>query len=221
MESMNFVDPNQFIITRKRKKYKFALFHNSPLCFEFEEWALRQVDIVEIGAGNGMFTVELATRYPEQVFVAVDVKGDRLQKGAREAEARGLNNVFFVRARADQIGELFAPGSLSTIWLTFSDPFLRKRSAGRRLTHPHFLKTYAKLLRTDGSIIIKHDNHEFFNWSLEQLVAEGWRLKALTFDLHESNFSDDYKILTAYEQRWLGEGRVTHCVRAILNKTAM
>ena len=221
MESMNFVDPNQFIITRKRKKYKFALFHNSPLCFEFDEWAPRQVDVVEVGAGNGMFVVELATRHPEQVFVAVDVKGDRLQKGAREAEARGINNVFFVRARADQLGELFTPNSLNAIWLTFSDPFPRKRSAGRRLTHPHFLKTYAKLLRTDGSIVIKHDNPEFFNWSLEQLVAEGWRLKALTFDLHESNFSDDYKILTAYEQRWLGEGRVTHCVRAILNKTAM
>ncbi len=214
MESMNFVDPNRFIITRKRKKYKFALFHNSPLCFEFEEWALRQVDVVEIGAGNGMFVVELATRHPEQMFVAVDVKGDRLQKGAREAEARGLNNVFFVRARADQIGELFEPGSLSTIWLTFSDPFPRKRSAGRRLTHPHFLRNYAKLLRTDGSLIIKHDNPDFFNWSLEQLVAGGWHLKELTFDLHESDLGEDYKILTAYEQRWLGEGRVTHCVRA-------
>ena len=28
------------------------------------------------------------------------------------------------------------------------------------------------------------------------------------------NIGEDYKILTAYEQRWLGEGRVTHCVRA-------
>ena len=214
MESMNFVDPNRFIITRKRKKYKFALFHNSPLCFEFEEWAPRQVDVVEIGAGNGMFVVELATRHPEQVFVAVDVKGDRLQKGAREAEARGLNNVFFVRARANQIGELFTPSSLSAIWLTFSDPFPRKRSAGRRLTHPHFLKTYAELLRADGSLIIKHDNPDFFNWSLEQLVTEDWHLKELTFDLHESGLGEDYKILTAYEQRWLGEGRVTHCVRA-------
>lgn len=211
---MSFVDPNQFIITRKRKKYKFALFHNSPLCFEFDEWIEREVDCLEIGAGNGMFTVELATRHPEQVFVAVDIKGDRLQKGAREAETRGLNNVFFVRARADQLDELFAHNSLSTIWLTFSDPFPRKRSAGRRLTHPHFLKTYAELLRADGSLIIKHDNPGFFNWSLEQLVSEGWLLKELTFDLHESNLGEDYKILTAYEQRWLGEGRVTHCVRA-------
>lgn len=214
MESMSFVDPDQFIITRKRKKYKFALFHNSPLCFEFEEWTKRQVDVVEVGAGNGMFVVELATRHPEHVFVAVDVKGDRLQKGAREAESRGLSNVFFVRARADQISELFTPHSLSSIWLTFSDPFPRKRSAGRRLTHPHFLKTYAELLRADGSLIIKHDNPDFFNWSLEQLVAEGWRLKELTFDLHESNLSDDYKILTAYERRWLEEGRVINFVKA-------
>ena len=211
---MSFVDPNQFIITRKRKKYKFALFHNSPLCFEFDEWVPHQVDVVEIGAGNGMFIVELATCHPEQVFVAVDIKGDRLQKGAREAEARGLNNVFFVRARADQLGELFMPNSLNAIWLTFSDPFPRKRSAGRRLTHSHFLKTYADLLRPGGSLIIKHDNPGFFNWSLEQLVTEGWRLKELTFDLHESNFSDDYKILTAYEQRWLGEGRIINFVKA-------
>ena len=211
---MSFVDPNQFIITRKRKKYKFALFHNSPLCFEFDEWIEREIDCLEIGAGTGLFSVELALRHPEKTFLAIDVKGDRLQKGAKIAEEKGLNNVFFVRARADQLGELFAPNSLSTIWLTFSDPFPRKHSAGRRLTHPHFLKTYAELLRADGSLIIKHDNPDFFNWSLEQLVSEGWRLKELTFDLHESNLGEDYKILTAYEQRWLGEGRVTHCVRA-------
>lgn len=212
---MSFVDPNQFVIARRRKKYKFALFFNSPLCFEFDEWTPRKVDVVEIGAGNGMFTVELASRHPGQVFVAIDVKGDRLQKGAREAEARGLTNVFFVRARADQAAELFAPGSLNAIWLTFSDPFPKKRSAGRRLTHPHFLKIYAELLGPDGSLIIKHDNPEFFCWSLEQLVAENWRLAELTFDLHESDLAADYKILTAYEQRWLGEGRVTCCARAV------
>lgn len=212
---MSFVDPDQFIITRKRKKYKFALFHNSPLCFEYDEWTPRAVNVVELGAGNGMFSVELATRHPEQMFLAVDVKGDRLQKGAREAEARGLGNVFFVRARADQLESLVAPGSLDSLWLTFSDPFPRKGSAGRRLTHPHFLARYRQALRTEGSLIIKHDNPAFFCWSLEQLVAAQWRLAELSFDLHQSDLADDYKILTAYEQRWLGEGRLTQCLRAL------
>lgn len=213
MNYMNFVDPSQFVIRRKRKKYRFALFHNSPICFEFDEWTSRQrqlrADVVEIGAGDGLFMVKLAAQYPNRVFVAVDVKGDRLQRGASEAQARGLSNVFFVRARADQAKELFTAHSISEIWLTFSDPFPKKRSSRRRLTHPYFLDIYKHLLHSDGYLQLKHDNSAFFQWSLEQLVAERWQVVELSFNLHESDLSDDYKIITTYEQRWLEDGRIT------------
>ena len=208
------LDPNNFIITRKRKKYRFALFANSPLCFELSEWTPRAVDVLEIGAGTGLFSVELAARHPEQTFVALDVKGDRLQKGAYQAEARGLRNVFFVRARADQLAKLVATRSLRTIWLTFPDPFPRQRSAGRRLTHTHFLHIYAELLCSDGELLLKHDSLDFFCWSLEQLVAAQWRVQKLSFDLHESNLYDEYEIKTTCEQRWLDEGRKTNFVCA-------
>ena len=56
--------------------------------------------------------------------------------------------------------------------------------------------------------------HQLLKWSLEQLVTTGWAIDELSFDLHESNLSDDYKILTTYEQRWLGEGRITQFARA-------
>lgn len=208
------LNPDDFVIARKRKKYKFALFANSPLCFEFEEWQQQTADVVEIGAGNGLFVVELAARHPEQQFVALDVKGDRLQRGARAAEDRGLTNVRFVRARADQVVELFAAGSLQQLWLTFSDPFPRKHSAGRRLTNPRFLGMYREVLADTGALYIKHDNRDFFQWSLEQLVIEKWHIDELSFDLHESKLPDDYKVLTTYEERWLGEGLVTNFARA-------
>lgn len=215
------IDPNQFIITRKRKKYRFALFANSSLCFELDEWKAREIQElplenleVELGAGTGLFSVELAERHPDRTFVAIDVKGDRLQKGALLAEEQGLNNIFFVRARADQLPELFSEKSLDTIWLTFPDPFPRKGSAGRRMTHPTFLRTYTKLLSSDGSFCLKHDDRDFFHWSLEQLVSTGWMIRELSFDLHESELSVDYKILTTYERRWLGEGKPTNFVRA-------
>ena len=207
------LNPNDFIISRKRKKYRFAKFANSPLCFEFEEWQQQAVDVVEVGAGNGLFCVELATRHPQQQFVALDVKGDRLQHGAYVAAERGLENVRFVRARADQIEELFPEDSVQDIWLTFSDPFPRKKSAGRRMTNRTFLQRYRAILKQDGMLKIKHDNRDFFNWSLEQLVADGWCIDELSFDLHESELSDDYKILTTYEQKWLDEGLVTNFVR--------
>lgn len=208
------IDPNDFVITRKRKKYKFAKFYNANNCLEFDEWTARPIDVVEVGAGTGLFSVELASRYPDMTFAAIDVKADRLQKGAYEAIERGLSNVYFVRARADQIEQLFPAHSVSQLWLTFADPFPRTRSAGRRMTHPNFLKKYANILSGDGQLLIKHDNPEFFAWSLEQLVAEKWRIAELAFDLHESDLDDDYKIMTSYEQRWLAEGRTVSFVRA-------
>lgn len=209
------IDPNDFVITRRRKKYKFAKFANSPLCFELDEWKKSSVDFLEVGAGTGLFSVELAERHPNRQFVAIDVKADRLQKGAYEAEARGLTNVRFLRARADQLADCFAEHSVHTIWLTFPDPFPRKRSSGRRMTHPTFLKMYRTLLKKDGSFILKHDSREFFLWSLEQLVREQWHVAELTFDLHDSDLTQDYKIMTTYEARWTNEGRTTNLVRAL------
>ena len=214
------LNPDDFVIVRKRKKYKFAKFHNAENCFELDEWRdfYRQrqpgVSRLEVGAGTGLFSVELAARYPDKLFAAIDVKADRLQKGAYIALERSLKNIYFIRARADQIGDLFALSTLVNIWVTFPDPFPKKRAAGRRLTHPYFLRRYAQLLQPGGELLFKHDDRDFFCWSLEQLVAEKWQITELSFDLHESSLDDEYKIMTTYEQRWLNEGKAINFVKA-------
>ena len=209
------IDPNDYIITRKRKKYKFAKFALSPLCYEFDDWQKSSADVIEVGAGTALFSVELAERNPDKTFVAIDVKADRLQKGAYEAEVRGLTNIRFLRARADQLSDCFLPRSVGTIWLTFADPFPKRRSAGRRMTHPTFLSIYQSLLRPGGSFIVKHDSPDFFAWSLEQLVRERWHIEELAFDLHDSDLAAKYDVTTTYEQRWLREGRTSSLVRAV------
>ena len=215
------LNPDDFVIVRKRKKYKFAKFHNAENCFELDEWRdfYRQrqpgVSRLEVGAGTGLFSVELAARYLDKLFVAIDVKADRLQKGAYIALEKDLDNIYFIRARADQIGDLFALSTLVNIWVTFPDPFPKKRAAGRRLTHPYFLRRYAQLLQPGGELLFKHDDRDFFCWSLEQLVAEKWQITELSFDLHESSLDDEYKIMTTYEQRWLNEGKAINFVRAL------
>lgn len=215
------LNPKDFIITRKRKKYKFALFQNSPLCFELDEWQGQPApDTLEVGAGTGLFGVALAAALPEKRVLAVDVKADRLQTGARRAQEEGLSNVQFLRARADQLAEVITPHSLDAVWVTFPDPFPKERSAKHRLTHPHFLSVYASLLGPEGALYFKTDAQALFTWSLEQLVQERWSIAELSFDLHESKLLELYKQKTTYEARFTAEGLPTHFVRATPPRTA-
>jgi tRNA (guanine-N7-)-methyltransferase len=212
---MSQLDPKDFIITRKRKKYKFALFSNNPLCFEIEEWSKLSTDIVEMGAGTGYFSTALAVGDQLHQYTAIDVKADRLQSGAARALSENISNIRFLRARGDQLPELFAAHSVQSIWITFPDPFPKTRSSGRRLTHPTFLAVYEGLLKRGGALYFKTDATNLFTWSLEQLVSEGWSIKELSFDLHESNLPDAYKIKTTYETRYMDEGIKINFVKAL------
>lgn len=96
--------------------------------------------VLELGCGRGEYTVGLARLYPEKNFIGVDIKGARMWTGATEALNEGLPNVAFLRTNIEIIDRFFAPGEVSEIWLTFSDPQMKKVT--KRLTSTFFLERY-------------------------------------------------------------------------------
>ena len=78
--------------------------------------------VLELGCGRGEYTVGLAQRYPDKNFIGIDIKGARMWTGATESLQLGLKNVAFVRTRIECLENFFAPGEVSEVWLTFSDP---------------------------------------------------------------------------------------------------
>lgn len=203
------METDQFFITRKRKKWKFAHFAQWPNCFEAEDvepqqW--KQPLVLEVGAGTADLAVGLARLRPGEHYIAVDVKADRLYTGAKIALAEKLDNIAFVRAHLEQLPAITAPRSVRELWITFPDPFPRKKQARRRLTHPKYLQFYEHLLTSGGVVRFKTDNRELFLWSLEQIIATGWQIVELSFDLHESDLSESYKITTRYERKFMAEG---------------
>lgn len=219
------MDTSKLFITRKRKKWKFAHFDEWPNCFSAKEaegldWAAYFGNdnplVVEVGAGTADLSVGQAGRTAERNFVAIDIKSDRLYTGAKFCLEHKVKNIAFVRSEIKGVAELFAPGSVQEVWITFPDPFERKKHAKHRLTHPAYLARYRQLLSEDGVIHFKTDNRELFLWSLEQIVADGWRIAELSFDLHESDLAEEYKITTAYERRFIKEGSPINFVTARL-----
>lgn len=216
---------SEFIITRKRKKYKFANFDSFLNCFShFRDSDASETRaslnnyftnknlplILEIAAGNAQFSLGLAKRHTDYNFIAIDIKSDRLYTSAKQALEQGINNIAFLRTHINEIGDIFEPSSIDTIWLTFPDPFPKKRSAKHRLSHSTFLQQYRNILNDTGSLKFKTDNRDLFLWSLEQFVVSKWNISELSFDLHESELPDDYKIKTYYETKFLSQGIPTN-----------
>lgn len=165
--------------------------------------------VLELGCGKGSFVLELATRHPNTNYVGMDIKSDRMWFGAKRAQKQNLGNLTYLRAHAKDLIDIFAPKSLTGIWLTFPDPYLKKRKAKHRLTHPGFMKIYAELLIKDGWLKFKTDNDKLFKWSLD--VFEGlddWQVMSSGQDLHaDIEEDDDWAILTQYEEKFLSSGK--------------
>ncbi len=166
--------------------------------------------VLELGCGRGEYSVGLARRYPDRNFIGVDIKGARMWTGATESLREGLKNVAFLRTNIEIIDRFFAPDEVCEIWLTFSDPQMKK--ATKRLTSTFFLQRYRHFLPDNGIIHLKTDSNFLFTYT--KFVAEVNHLPvdACTDDLYGEVMSDegsetlDLSIRTYYEQQWLARG---------------
>ena len=173
---------------------------------------------LELGCGKGEYCLGLGSRYPGRNFLGLDIKGDRIWKGAMQALEAGLSNVRFMRTRIDHITNYFAPGEISEIWITFPDPYLKKSKTRKRLTHPVFLQRYAQILQQDGLIHLKTDSDRLYDFTLEVIDILDLPLKQQISDLYRlESIPGNLDIRTYYENQHVSVGRLIKYVAFGLN----
>jgi tRNA (guanine-N7-)-methyltransferase len=121
--------------------------------------------MLELACGKGEYSVGLASLYPDQNFIGVDIKGNRIWVGAKQALATGLKNVAFMRTQIGLIETYFNRDEVDGIWLPFPDPQLRISKHKKRLTHPLFLRKYAQILKPGACIHLKTDSPVLFRFT--------------------------------------------------------
>jgi len=163
--------------------------------------------VLELGCGKGEYTVGLATSFPGNNYIGVDIKGARMWRGAKTANENNLPNVAFLRTRIEFINSFFDADEVDEIWITFPDPHPGGRNSNKRLTSPWFLNKYRLFLKDKGLIHLKTDNTELYNYSKKVVLQNGLKLVTSTSDLYSENFSDDIlSIKTHYEKIFLKDG---------------
>ena len=159
---------------------------------------------LEIGCGKGRFAVEYAKTHPEINLLAVEKDSNVIVAACEAATKENANNLRFIKGSAEYLERHLKEKSIERIFLNFSCPFPKKKYASHRLTHANFLEIYSHLLSDGAEIHQKTDNRAFFEFSLEQFSQNGFTLKNISLDLHNSGFEGN--IVTEYEARFLAEG---------------
>lgn len=161
---------------------------------------------IEIGMGKGRFIMELARMNPDINYVGIEKYSSVLIRGLQKMEAAPLPNLYFIRMEAEEITSVFDKGEVDRIYLNFSDPWPKDRHAKRRLPSREFLQRYDAILVPDGIIEFKTDNHDLFQFALEELEPAGWHLDRMTEDLHHNTEMMQGNVMTEYEERFSSSG---------------
>jgi tRNA (guanine-N7-)-methyltransferase len=182
--------------------------------------------VVELACGGGEYTIGLAKMYPNKNFIGVDIKGNRIWKGATKAIENKLDNVGFLRTRIDFIANCFAKNEVDEIWITFPDPQMKKNRRRKRLTNKLFLSRYQKFLKANGKMRLKSDSTFFYAFTKEIIEEKGLDVIFECDDIYtkytlqnpNTPLSKELELKTFYENMWLEEGKTIKYIEYTLDK---
>lgn len=161
---------------------------------------------LEIGTGKGQFLTRQAMLHPDILYLGIEKFSSVLVRAVEKAESLERENLLLLRMEAELLETVFDKGEVNRIYLNFSDPWPKDRHAKRRLTSTEFLRRYETILAPDGTVEFKTDNTSLFDFSVESCEAAGWKIEALTRDLHADAVLNEGNVMTEYEERFSQKG---------------
>lgn len=200
----------------KDKLRKFAEIDTFPNVYQMEagkvlkgKWAAQHFKnnnpiVLELACGKGEYSVNLAKQFPDKNFIGVDLKGNRIWRGARTGVDEGIQNLAFLRIQIEDIAEFFDENEVDEIWITFPDPQPQDSREKKRLTYIAFLNKYKTFLKPGGRVNLKTDNDGLYLYTVETVAEHGLITHKQTDQLYKSEFYDEVlSIKTHYERIYL------------------
>lgn len=158
---------------------------------------------LEIGIGKGQYLINSALKNPNINYIGIEKYDTVLLKAIKKLNDQQLSNLKIISCDAKDINDIFDK-EIDTILLNFSDPWKKERHSKRRLTSEIFLNKYKDIFISDNHIIMKTDNINLFEFSIETLSQYGYIFNDISLDLHNSKNKDI--ITTEYEDKFIEKG---------------
>ncbi|MDD2625745.1 MAG: tRNA (guanosine(46)-N7)-methyltransferase TrmB [Bacilli bacterium] len=162
---------------------------------------------LEIGMGKGKFILENALKNPNINYIGIEKYDSVLYKAIKKIDEVNINNLKIISCDALELMDIFN-SEIDCIYLNFSDPWHKDRHSKRRLTSEVYLNIYDSIFKNNNHIILKTDNRNLFEFSIETLSMDRYMFKEVNLDLHNSNIRDI--ITTEYEDKFVSKGNIIY-----------
>ena len=191
-----YIEQSEFVVQdfkEQKGKWKNIFSNENPL-------------YIEVGMGKGRFLMDLAALNPDINYVGIEMYSSVLLRAVQKMEENPLKNLRFIRMDAREIEEVFDKEEVDKIYLNFSDPWPKDRHAKRRLPSRQFLARFNNILKKDGNLEFKTDNRDLFDFAVEEVEPAGWKIDAITYDLHNDEKMNQGNVMTEYEEKFSSKG---------------
>lgn len=168
-------------------KWSLEFKNSNPIC-------------IEIGSGKGKFITSLAKEYKDINYISFEGQDDVALRILEKTKELDLPNIRVVVGYVNDLNLFFFKDEIHGVYLSFSDPWPKKRHIKRRLTYRKRIENYISVLDDKGFIEFRTDNDTLFDFSLDELKALGIEPKIVNRDFLSA-------ITTEYEDKFRALGK--------------
>ena len=158
---------------------------------------------LEIGCGSGNFTVKNAQKFKERNYIALELRFKRLVLAAKKSKKRNLNNILFIRKRAETILDFIGKNEITGVYVNFPDPW--EGEERKRVVSEDLFSRLDIILKTGGKLFFKTDHEQYYEDVLELVNnIDNYKVIYRTKDLHNSEKAEE-NIRTEFEEMFLSK----------------
>jgi tRNA (guanine-N7-)-methyltransferase len=166
---------------------------------------------VDLGCGDGSFLCEMAQQFPKTNFLGIERLTKRVEKVRRKAEK--IENVRVLRADSlFAVRYLLPESSVEAFYLSFPDPWPKRRHQLRRIFTRDFLDAIAVALKQHGVLRVATDQLDYFQ-QVERISRDH-----LQFLVVPRSPDDAVLPVTKFERKFCKQGAPIY--RLTLRKTS-
>ncbi len=167
---------------------------------------------LEIGIGNGIFLVEVASKFPQRFFIGVEKSLRFLKDAIRRLDNASVNNVKLFNSFGELVVRDILPNnSIDEVYVNFPDPWPKKAHVKRRLLNRRFLRVLSRRGKLGLKLWLLTDHHKYRDWVLDEVPKE-------LYKAHWGVGIPQWVPQTKYMRKWLSEGKEIYHVILELRK---